>query len=99
MSNKSAILMAIYFPVGIILIGFLGYMYDKINKNNYFENKYKHDIFDMVRFIFFLNFTPIIFVHLSIKKRNKCFKNIVIVILFYIFLILAFVIGIKMIII
>ena len=97
MNNKLAILMAIYFPLGIILIGFLGYMYDKINKSNYFENKYKHDIFDMVRFIFFLNFTPIIYVYLSIKEKNKCFKNIIIVTLFYFLLILAFVIGIKMI--
>lgn len=94
MNNKTAILMLIYIPLGIILMGLLGYMYDKINKNHYFEGKYKNDIFDMIRFMFFLNFTPIIFIHLSIK--DKIFKNIAIVILYFILILSAFIMGAKM---
>jgi hypothetical protein len=95
MENKAAILMAIFIPLGIILMGFLGYMYDKINKDNYFEGQYKNDFFDMIRFMFFLSFTPIIFIHLSIKNKN--YKYIIIVILYFIFIITTYIIGIKMI--
>jgi hypothetical protein len=94
MENKTAILMAIFISYGIILMGFLGYMYDIINKNNYFEDKYKNDFFDMIRFMVFISFTPIIFIHLSIKNKN--YKYIIIVILFFIFIITTYIIGIKM---
>ena len=82
MSIETGILMAILVPLGIILLGFGGYMYDRINKHNKIENKYKGDFLDghrKVHNIFF--FAPIEFMSISIKNKNL--KDIIIGVIFF----------------
>jgi len=92
MSYNASILLAIYFPLGIVLLGLGGYMYDELNKNGYFEKKYKNNIFDGHRLIIYLAyFAPIMFIYLGIK--NKSIKYFIIGFIFIIIVIIAIIIG------
>jgi hypothetical protein len=96
MNFDSSVLMAIYFPLGIILLGLGGYMYDKINNKHYYDNKYKNDTLDSHRMMFNLFYSaPFKFIYLSIKNKNV--KDIIVGMLFIVILIGAIITGIIMI--
>ena len=85
MSTDTGILLAILIPLGLILMGYGGYMYDRMNKNRLFENKYKEDIFDGHRKVNnLIIFAPISFLTLAIKSKQL--KDIIIGIVFFILL-------------
>jgi hypothetical protein len=48
----------------------VGYMYDRLNKNSYSENKYKDGIWDRTRMIFFIQFKPLKFLKYTKNRRN-----------------------------
>jgi hypothetical protein len=71
MTSKSSILMAIYFPLGIILLALGAYMYDKTNKEYYYDEKYKNDTLDTHRMMFNLAYlAPFKFIYFSIRNKN-----------------------------
>ena len=97
MNIKASIFLLIFILLDIILIGFFGFMYDKINKRHYFDNKYKNNIFDMLRLSFYLSIAPILFIYFSIKEKN--IYSFSFGILFFIILIGMLIVGHFMIII
>ena len=96
MSLESSILLAIYFPLGIVLLSLAAYMYDKINKESYYDKKYKNHLLDGNKMMFNLAYSaPFRFIYMSIK--NKDIKGLIVGILFFIILIGAIIIGVMMI--
>jgi hypothetical protein len=87
--------MVIILISGFLLLILGAYMYDEINKEGYFEHKYKNDIFDGHRMLTYLGYiAPIMFLYFGIKNKN--IKKFIIGILFILIFIGVIILGIIM---
>jgi hypothetical protein len=87
--------MVIFLISGFPLLILGAYMYDKINKEGYFDRKYKNDIFDGNRMMTYLVYVaPIMFIYFGIKNKN--IKNFIIGILFILIFIGVVILGMIM---
>lgn len=91
MDYDSAIYMGIYFLLGIILLGFLGYMYDHLDKSKKVDDT-KNDLLSVQKqSTDFFYGGPIKYIYNGIKNKDP--KAIIIFILFIAIFTAAIIIG------